>query len=403
MIGQNNVTHLLVGKNLSILANTGKRADLATGQIGVFKVGSQTAVGSSALAAGDRFTIATKNSKGVIVESPVIEYSNIKSKTATAYAAATQRSRAIGYNGTSGSIDPIDSEQYVAHIFWKDNSTTFAQGTPVKFGAYEASASATQAEIANGLTVNLNKNFRRENPAMIKAEVLLSDAGDALGTAVDTITLKNGSKYFTADDIDDATTNTALAVGDYLRIGTATTSPCYLITAIDTVNNIGTLATPYQGVDYSAEDTAFERISAADAATADAGVLLTALATTGSFQPGVIRYDFTEFDIELGSGVGATTQSVVTTPSLGAGTYYEVAQNEWFLKGNRGETWRVGSIPKDITLEATSGKTYNQIVVEYATNGSKTIDRTVASFGTLMIAIEVGTNVYATLQTVLGI
>ena len=135
MIGQSNVTHMLVGKDLNLLAATGKRADLATGQLGVFLVGSQTALGTGAtdLAAGDRFTIATKNSLGVIVETPVIEYDGITSKVAVDYVAPpTQRVRAIGYNGTSGSIDVIDSANYVAHIFWKDNSATFANGIPCK-------------------------------------------------------------------------------------------------------------------------------------------------------------------------------------------------------------------------------------------------------------------------------
>ena len=44
---------------------------------------------------------------------------------------------------------------------------------PVKFGAYAASADATQAEIAAGLTNNFNKNFQREKPKLIKAEVVL--------------------------------------------------------------------------------------------------------------------------------------------------------------------------------------------------------------------------------------
>jgi hypothetical protein len=400
MIGQSNVTHMLVGKDLNLLANTGKRANLATGQLGVFLVGSETALGTGAtdLAAGDRFTIATKNSAGVIVETPVIEYNNIIAKTVAAYAAPAQRVRAIGYNGTSGSIDVIDSANYVAHIFFKDNSSTFAQCPPVKFGAYAASADATQAEIAAGLVNNFNKNFKRENPKLIKAEVLLSDAGVA--TSGGTAAWVNGSKYVTIAESAGAaadagkydTDGATIVAGDYIRFGTATTAPCYLVTAITgggTASAILTLDTPYQGTSAATKAAnEMEVIVAADAAAANAGVLLTALATTASFQPGVIRYDFTEFDLQLGSEVGATTQSVVTNPSLGSGTYWEVAQNEWFLKGNRGEAWRVGSYPKDISLEATSGKTYNQISVSYATNNARTIDRTVASFGTVLLAIE---------------
>ena len=402
MIAQGNVTQLLVGKDLAIL-EAGKRDALATGQIAVFKVGSQTSESVGAIAAGSKVTIATKNSKGVIVETPVIDINTITAKNKQVYAAPSQRVRAIGFNGTSGSIDDVNGEVYTAHIFWKDNSCTFANGTPVKFATYEASAAATQVEIAAGLAASFNKNFKKENPKLITAAVLLNNAGTALGTGVDTITLKNGSKYFTATDIDDAIANAALAVGDYLRIGTAKTSPCYKIVAIDTTNNIGTLDTPYQGVNYAAVDTNFEVIPAADAATADAGVLLTALATTADFQPGVIRYDFTEFEIELGTGCGATTQSSITSPSLGSGTYYEVAQNEWFLKGNRGEAWRVGNYPKEVALEATPGKTYNQISINYVNGAAKTIDRTVNSYGTVMVAIEVGTNAYASLNTMFAI
>lgn len=404
MIAQNNVTHLLVGKDLNILANTSTRADLAIGQIGVFLVGSKVAK-TTALSAGDRFTVVTKNSKGVLVESPVIEYSNIAKKSYVDYAAATQRSRAIGFNGTSGSIDEQNNAQYVAHIFWYDNSKTFGYGKPVKFAAYLSSSAATQVEIAAGLVQNFNKNFSRENPKILKAEVLINSAGTAVATGVDTIVFKNGSKYFTATNIDDATGTAAMVVGDYIRIGTAVTDPCYKIVAIDAVNNIGTIDTPFQGADISGLDTTYELVVAATAATSDAGVKLTALPTTGSFVPGVIKYDITEFEVELKQDFGATTTSSITTPSSGSGTYWEVAENEWFLKGNRGEAWRVGNYPKDLTLEAVSGDTYNQITLNYATNGAKTIDRTVQSFGSLMIATKVpGTGgIYASLKTVFGL
>lgn len=417
MISQNNVTHMLVGKDLNLLANTGTRADLAVGQLGVFLVGSKTALGTGGtdLAAGDRFTIATKNSKGVIVETPVIEYSNIMSKSITPYAAGTQRSRAIGFNGTSGTIEVVDNGTYTAHIFFKDNSSTFGQGVPVKFGVYGASSNATQAEIASGLALNINKNAKKEKPAIIKAEVLVNDGG--LATSGGVLTLVNGSKFVgiveSAGGALDAGKYNAdgatIAAGDYLRIGTAVTDPCYLVTAVTgggTAAATLTLGQPYLGVSNASLAAAgAEVIAAATAATAGAGVKLTANALTDAFEPGLVRYDFTEFDVQIGGDFGATPQTSLTTPSLGAGTYWGVAQNEWFLKGNRGEAWRVGNYPKTITLEATSGKTYNQITFSYATTNAKTIDRTVASFGTVMIATEVpGTGaVYAQLGDVLNI
>jgi len=406
MIGQGNVTHLLVGKDLALLGETKTRADLALGQLGIFKVGAKTAIdGTTDLVAGDRFSIATLNSKGVIVETPVIEYDNIKSKSSTVYAAPSVRSRAIGFNGTSGSIDPINYANYVAHVFWKDNSKTFGQGIPVKFAAYAADGSATQAEVAVGLVNNFNKNFKREKPKLIKAEVLINSAGTIVPTGAGTINFVNGSKYVKFNtDIADATGAVAIAVGDYIKVATGVTVPAYKIVAIDTTSDVATLDTPYQGVTALAVANATAKVVYAAAATAaDCGIKLTGMPLTEGFEPGVIRWDFVEFEIQLGSEVGATTQSVITNPSLGAGTYYEVAQNEWFLKGNRGEAWRVGNYPKTITLEATSGKTYDQCVINYATTNAQTIDRTVNSYGSVMIAVEAGSAGYTALLDVVNI
>ena len=56
-------------------------------------------------------------------------------------------------------------------------------------------------------------------------ERLADEAGVALGTGVDDVVFTHGSKYISATDIDDATTNDAFVVGDYIRVGTATTDP----------------------------------------------------------------------------------------------------------------------------------------------------------------------------------
>ena len=404
MIGQGNVTHLLVGKSLNILANTATRDDLAVGQIGVFKAGSRVAFGAGVLAAGDKFTIVTKNSKGVIVETPVMEYSTLKSKSFTGYVAPAERIRAIGFDGTSGSIDPINYANYVAHIFWKDNSKTFGQGIPVKFAAYAADGTATQVEIANGLVNNFNKNFKREKPKLIKAEVLISSAGTAVPTGAGTISFTNGSKYVKFNtDITDATGTAKLAVGDFIKVATGATTPAYKVTAIDTTGNIATIDTPFQGTTATIANATAKIVLAATAASADAGVKLSALPLTEGFEPGVIRWDFLDFEIQLGSEVGVTSQSIITNPTLGSGTYYEVAQNEWFLKGNRGEAWRVGNYPKSVTLEATSGATYDQFTINYVNTNAQTIDRTVNSYGTVMIAAVVGGGVVASLKTSLAV
>jgi len=497
MIAQSNVTHMIVGKDLDILGSTKTRDDLAVGQIGVFKVGSSTANGASALSAGDRYTIATKNQDGVIVETPIITFGSGTPYNVD-YSAPAKESKAIGYNGTSGSIDASNSTDYVAHFTWRDNSKTFGcNNQPVKFAAYRSDASATQLEIATGLAESFNKNFSYEDPKLMKAEILSAGASVALGTSVNTVTMTNGSKYFTASDIDDSTGGgTALAVGDYLRIptgtsrkvtltgtsGTAniavngtnylatfdtdldttasnfvsthgttlsalgitvanpsgavltftssvgvistfsianatgdsagtlnsvadTSTPVYKITALNTTSNIGTLSMAYQGEDIVYDDLELKQVESSAAIAGAAGVKVSALDSQKYFEPGIVKYDILSFKIQLNEDFGSTDTSDLTAGKRGSGSYYEVAQNEWFLKGNRGESWRNGNYPKNVKLESTSGKTYDQVFVNFAEANAKTIDRSVYAYGGVLIATEdAGSgNIYASLKTVLGL
>lgn len=397
---QSNVTHMLVGKDLDILTSAGTKNDLAVGQIGVFKAGKNAANGASALAAGDRFSIAVKNSLGVIVETPLMDFSAVKAGNG-AYSAPILRSRALGFNGTSGSIAVSDSTNYVVHVFYRDSSKDFGRGNLTKFAAYPSGASATQAEIAAGLTASFIKNFSREEFKLIKAETLINSAGAAM-TGTGTLTVKNGSKYATAGTAAEA----VLTVGDYVRIGgTAVSDPAYKVLAINTTNDVITLNAPYQGADAVVAEASTEVITAANAAAANAGVKLTALPLTGAFEAGIIRYDVLDFTVQLGDGFGGTDVTQLTGVSKGQGVSYDIAQQEWFAKGIRGEAWRQGSYPKDSNLQTDMAVNYNQVNIAYATGNVNTLDRTVLSYGTVKIAVPTAgsNNIYASLQTVLGL
>ena len=58
MLGENNITHLTVGKKTALA--TGLVSAMTAGQIGVFVDGSTTAQ-NSALTAGERFKVMVKN------------------------------------------------------------------------------------------------------------------------------------------------------------------------------------------------------------------------------------------------------------------------------------------------------------------------------------------------------
>jgi hypothetical protein len=194
-----------------------------------------------------------------------------------------------------------------------------------------------------------------------------------------------------------------MVVGDYLRFGTGVTDPMYKITAIDTTANTLTLDQPYQGVSALFNDTGLEKVAAATAATADFGLKLTGL--PGDFVVGLYEYRKISFNVLLNDTFGGTLNTTSTVASKGKGTYNEIAELEWFLKGNRGEGNRVAEYPVPFVADATSGKTYDVWSFDWYDVNSTSIDGLVYSFGTQIVALEDQSsgNIHASLKTVFGI
>lgn len=516
MIAQNNATHIVVGKDIS-LATSGARSALSTGQVGIFKNGSGAA-SATALVAGDGFVASIKDADGNIKSTPYIKYSDIISKSAKTYAAPTQKKVYFGFNGTTGAITAANSSTYIVRVVLKDNTATFFQHPLYETADYNSDASATEEEIALGVVASMAKNFTSLKPhkvtvvqpglinssAVVATNDFINNATVVSGTnavssagtkQIHTITLSGSSGTanvaaaggltklatftsnlqtsaanfvtshaaayaavgivltttstgatdgklvftaavegapFTAPTITNATgdlagsvgatqanvpaftyaTNTAIAVGDYLRIGgvglgTALTSNVYKVRSIS-----GTTGTSYVVLDrpiveasgtYAAATSDIEVIPAATAAAADFGISLTGLALP--FKPGMVKYEVLDFEVLLNDPFGSTPITVATTPSKGTGSYQEVAELEWFLKANRGEVNRVALYPVDNVLAATSGKTYAIVTVNYKVADTKYLDRNIAQTATLMFATETDSSgaAHTNLKTVFSI
>lgn len=408
MLGQKNITHVVVGKDTAPVAETATRADMTVGQIGVFKVGSTTAIdGTTDLVAGDRFKVVFKNVDGYLVESPLISYDNIIYKNAVAYAADAEQKTYIGYNGTTGSITVANSDEYYIHLDRKDSSKTWGEHTLYKLlAAYKSDATATETEIADALVVNAVKNLAIEKMRSGRAvnqvgrinSAAVTAANDFLGDA----TVVKGTKSFTvAESVaeDDAGVYNAaenLVVGDYVRIGsvgggTALTSNVYKVTAI---SGLGTaLATVTVDIPileasgtYAAATSDIEVIPAATAAAANWGLMVQSLAV--KFVPGLFKNQQVTFEVSLSEAFGSTLVTLNTAPSKGSGTYEEVAENEWFLSGNKGEPYRVADYPVSKNLNATSGKTYDTITLHYTNDNANDLNGKVHSWASLVIYTE---------------
>lgn len=416
MIAQNNATHLIVGKEVS-LATTGARSALTTGQIGIFKNGSGVA-NADALVSGDGFVASIKDADGNIKSSPFIKYNNIISKSAKTYTAPTLKKVFVGYNGTSGSLAVSNSDVYILRVVLKDNTRAFFEHPLYEYADYNSDASATQEEIALGVLANMVKNFTSAKPRktpVLAVGLVNSVAGtDTSGGA---FTVVNGSPVVTTVESagaagDAAEYNTdaaAIVVGDYIRFSAATealTDEVYKVIAITGAGSAAatiTLDRPFAGTSGSKAANTVSVITAAAAAAGNFGLVITALALP--FKAGMFSYQVLDFEVLLNEAFGTTITTVATAPSKGTGTYQEVAELEWFLKGNRGETYRVADYPVDNVLAATSGKTYAIVTINYKTDDTKYLDRNIAQTATLMFATETDSTgtPHANLKTVFGI
>lgn len=411
MIAQNNATHIVVGKDIS-LATSGARSALSTGQIGIFKNGSGTA-SATALQAGDGFVASTKDASGNIKSTPFIKYNNIISKSAKTYTAPTQKKVYVGFNGTSGAISVSNSVTYILRVVLKDNTATFFEHPLYEIADFNSDASATQEEVALGMVKDMVRNFTSLKPkkvTVVQPGLINSATVVTTNDFVGTLTLVAGSKYATVTSSGQYATDTDIVVGDYVRLG-ATSSTAVSATA-NVYKIMSISGTTTKTIEFDrpvvengayATGTGTEVIAAATAAAANFGISLTGLILP--FEVGMVKYEVIDFEVLLNDSFGATPVTVATQATKGTGTYQEVAELEWFLKANRGEVNRVASYPVPNVLVATPGKTYAIVTVNYKTDDTKYLDRNIAQTATLMFATETDSSgaPHANLKTVFGI
>lgn len=339
---QHNFKFMQIGKDVNRTSSV-TPALLADGEIALFSTDG-TLITASNAADYAKAVVMQGNGTANVEVSDVIVKSEVISAVGSNGSAKVEQISYFGFDGTSSAIDVTNDNSYLLRLIFKSLLSSSNRGELFKYGAYASPLSGTtQVGIANGLVKSLVANFSREADTIIKPEILINSAGLALGTGTATsatIQLNNGSAVVGGfANVDDATTNAAIAVGDYLRIGTAVTDPCYKVIAMDTTNNFLTLDHPYQGTTQTVDDPALERIAAATAAAADCGVKITGVSPTaviGKFKPQVTRFELTVENDDV------TPLTTPTVAYVGNNTAEIVAEREFFYQGNKGAYDRYG-------------------------------------------------------------
>lgn len=370
---QKNHQLVLVGKDVALEDTTKTIASMNDGQIGIWnpggvriiQTGGSVAGNEIVAATGDRFQIMLDRGALEPLRSPIFSKDDVLRVTRKTYAAPAVQLDYIGSNGTTGSIAVQNSTVYRATIALKDSPDGTHGSALIKDMVYSSDASATQEEIARGLANSGYGNFSREAEEPIVFKAVCDNAGAAMGTAVGTMYWNKGSKIVKCSDADDATANAAVAVGDFLRVGTTVTSDMYKITAIDTTDNFFTIEYPFRGASTSADESSYEVVTAALGASANWGVALTGQAL--AFTVGKINNKVASWKLSLNSDSFTTTTITgfaTTVASLGTGTNNQVAELEYFCNGNNGEFFRdAGKNTFPFTSMVVSGETYDSIEI----------------------------------------
>lgn len=308
-----------------------------------------------------------------IVYSDFIKAENIISVRPIVSANFAEQVTHLGYNGTSGAIQIINSNTYKIKINFEQVGRT-GQGMHDFVSAFvESDAAATGGEVVFGIEELLRLAFNKQAERPIRMAVLNSAALVPNNEFDQNITVVQGSKFIVSA-VGYTTVGGVItaAVGDFIRLGSATEtdaavalgSAVYKVVAINA--SVMELDRPVTGVSglYTASADV-ELIQAATAEAANWGIRFTAIAPT--HEVGKRPYSKIAFTLGL-EDFGTTTVSYTTAMSLGNGEEEAIADLEWFTYGQSGFRYRADYMMPQYTSRVVSGTDYHQVAIAWASD-----------------------------------
>lgn len=380
-----NLMNVFVAKDVAGTALASITSDLLTtmadGQ--VVAVGTPAAGGAEQLipasaAAGSysHFRLVEKQG-GLLNYGDRIKVSDMILVTDKAYTAPAEQVYFVGYNGTSGSIDVSQANEFILTIAYDHDDMMWSEQKLRNAYDYYSPA-PTQQDVALSMAsqINYKENLGAINGTgrMVRAEVVSNGtAADWTGAATHIkVTLDSTAVIFT-NGSGTAAAGQAFSNGALLNIYGTT----YTVSGNGTTAGF-TLNMPYQGAGISPGASTAEIAGGTTQAT-QAGVLtgVTAFGVKVSGQPltwvkDFFKYNKVKFHFDI-KGFGATAydrpgsiSGSSSESSKGVGTAYEVAEFESFAAGFEGALNRmVVPLPAGRTYaDTTTPKTYDTIVFE---------------------------------------
>lgn len=308
-----------------------------------------------------------------IVYSDFIKAENIISVRPIPSANFAEQVTHLGYNGTSGAIQIINSNTYKLKVNFEQVGRT-GQGISDFVSVFvESDTSATGGEVVFGLEQLLRLAFNKQAERPIRMAVLNSATLVPNNEFDQNITVVQGSKFIvSAAGYTTVGGVITAAVGDFIRLGSATEtdaavalgSAVYKVVSIS--GSTMELDRPVTGVSGTYTASAdVELIQAATAEAANWGIRFTAIAPT--HEVGKRPYSKIAFTLGL-EDFGTTTVSYTTAMSLGHGEEEAIADLEWFTYGQSGFRYRADYMMPQYTSRVVSGTDYHQVAIAWASD-----------------------------------
>lgn len=308
-----------------------------------------------------------------IVYSDFIKAENIISVRPIPSANFAEQVTHLGYNGTSGAIQIINSNTYKLKVNFEQVGRT-GQGISDFVSVFvESDTSATGGEVVFGLEQLLRLAFNKQAERPIRMAVLNSATLVPNNEFDQNITVVQGSKFIvSAAGYTTVGGVITAAVGDFIRLGSATEtdaavalgSAVYKVVSIS--GSTMELDRPVTGVSGTYTASAdVELIQATTAEAANWGIRFTAIAPT--HEVGKRPYSKIAFTLGL-EDFGTTTVSYTTAMSLGHGEEEAIADLEWFTYGQSGFRYRADYMMPQYTSRVVSGTDYHQVAIAWASD-----------------------------------
>lgn len=370
---QGDLGYLYVANVASGVDDGGAISGIAAGSVAVCTEAGLVEKGAATTGV---YKIAHKLADGTLIFSPTFDMSKRKNVVGKSYAAPTQQTTYLGYNGTSGSLTVAADEDYVLNIEWQSTFGMCNNSAILVPGAYHTTA-ASQAELSLGLLLSLDGAMKRQAYPFVKMDRINNAAVTATNDFLGDATVVSGSKSFTvaessgaAADAGQYATSTEIAVGDYVRLagaglGTALTSAVYKVTAVSGVSSAAATITVDRPLTVASGTyaAATHDIEVIPAASIGANFGLKFVGQENStFDAINDRWAITRFD--LMSGDFSRSDITTTAASEGSGYYKKVANME-ILSQFLDKSPYISAMPRNnYRQETLSTKTYDLITFE---------------------------------------